>query len=362
LSRSEGALDERLRSIEERFEHLSAELADPDVLSDRERYETTTRAFAELEPVVETIRRRRKLLAELSSAEETLAEFSGDAEMVELAREEIASAKEGLKACDEDLDLHLRPKDPNDDKNVIIEIRAGTGGDEATLFASELLRAYTRYIEDRKWKARILSTSESSVGGIKEAVVDVEGKGAWSRFKHESGVHRVQRVPQTETQGRVHTSAASVAVLPEVEAVEVEFEDGDLRIDTYRASGAGGQHVNKTESAIRITHLPTGTVVQCQDQSSQHKNKASAMKVLRARVFDLMQGEQLDAIAADRKAMVGSGDRSEKIRTYNFPQGRVTDHRVPITVHRITEFMDGDMDAIIDPVIAYFQAERLKEV
>jgi peptide chain release factor 1 len=354
-------MDDKLRAIEERFEHLAAELADPDLIADRTRYQAASRAYSEIEPVVEAIRARRRTREALDSAREMLAEAAGDPEMQQLAREEIVAREEELEELSERLRLLMLPKDPNDEKNVILEVRAGTGGDEATLFAAELLRAYLRYAEARGWKARVVSSSESGLGGVKEAIVDVQGRGAYSRLKHESGVHRVQRVPQTESSGRIHTSAASVAVLPEAEEVEVEIEDKDLRVDLFCSSGPGGQSVNTTQSAVRLTHLPSGIVVSCQDEKSQHANRASALKVLRARLLERKQREQHEAIAADRKSMVGSGDRSEKIRTYNFPQGRVTDHRVPVTVHRIDAVMSGELDLVLDPVIEHFQAERLKE-
>ena len=354
-------MDDKLRAIEERFEHLAAELADPELIADRARYQEATRAYSEIEPVVEAIRERRRLGEELVSAKAMLAESGGEPEMQELAREEISGLDSALEEVEEKLHLLMLPKDPNDDKNVILEVRAGTGGDEATLFAAELLRAYLRYAEARGWKARVMSTSESGIGGIKEGIVEVAGKGAYSRLKHESGIHRVQRVPQTESSGRIHTSAASVAVMPEVEEVDVKIEDKDIRIDLFCSSGPGGQSVNTTQSAVRITHLPSGIVVSCQDEKSQHANRASAMKVLRARLHEQAEREQHEALAADRKSMVGSGDRSEKIRTYNFPQDRVTDHRVPVTVHRIDDVMAGELDLVIEPVIEHFQAERLKE-
>jgi len=354
-------MDEKLRAIEARFEHLSAELADPELIADRVRYQEATRAYSEIEPVVEVIRARRKAEEGLAAAREMLDESVDEPDMQILAEEEIEALQAEAAELAEKLRLLMIPKDPNDDKNVILEVRAGTGGDEATLFAGELLRAYLRYSEGRRWKARVMSTSESSVGGIKEAIVEIEGKGAYSRLKHESGVHRVQRVPQTESAGRVHTSAASVAVMPEAEEVDVTIQAQDVRVDFFCSSGPGGQSVNTTQSAVRLTHEPSGIVVSCQDEKSQHANKASAMKVLRARLFEVKQREQHEALAADRKTMVGTGDRSEKIRTYNFPQDRVTDHRVPVTLHRIEDIMAGGLDVVIDPVIQHFQAEKLKE-
>jgi peptide chain release factor 1 len=354
-------MDEKLLAIEARFEHLAAELADPELIADRARYQEATRAYSEIEPVVEVIRAQRKTLEELAAARQMLVEAVDEPDMQLLAEEEI----EGLEKRQAELDAQLQqlmiPKDPNDDKNVILEVRAGTGGDEATLFAAELLRAYLRYAESMKWKPKVMSTSESSVGGIKEAIVEIQGKGAYSRLKHESGVHRVQRVPQTEAAGRIHTSAASVAVMPEAEEVDVTIDPQDVRVDLFCSSGPGGQSVNTTQSAVRLTHLPSGIVVSCQDEKSQHANRAAAMKVLRARLYEVKQREQHEALAADRKSMVGSGDRSEKIRTYNFPQDRVTDHRVPVTLHRINDIMAGSLDIVIDPVVQHFQAERLKE-
>jgi peptide chain release factor 1 len=351
---------DKLREIEQRFEDLAARLADPAVIGDRKRYQEVTRAYSELEPFIENVRRREQVERQLAAARVLLREAAGDAEMAALAREEVLRLEAESDALDARLAALLAPKDPNDEKDVILEIRSGTGGDEATLFAAELLRMYLRHAERQGWEATVLHESRSAVNGIKEAIVSVEGRGAYSRLKHESGVHRVQRVPETEASGRIHTSAASVAVLPAAEEVEVEVHDKDLRVDTFTASGAGGQHVNRTLSAVRLTHLPSGIVVQSQDQRSQHANKALAMKVLRARLLERAQSEQHEAIAADRRSMVGSGDRSEKIRTYNFPQGRVTDHRVPVTVHRLQEILDGDIDSIVVPVAQHFQAERLK--
>ena len=358
---SAGGLAEKLLAIERRFEGLAVEMADPDVLADQKKYQAASKAYSDLLPVIELLRRRRRMDLDMASAKQALAEAGGDSEVVALAKEEIVALTAELEQLEAQLRIVLLPRDPNDDKNVILEIRAGTGGDEASLFAAELLRMYLRFAETRSWKASVVHRSESGAGGIKEAIVEVEGKGAYSRLKHESGVHRVQRVPETEASGRIHTSAVSVAVLPEVEDIEIDLPEKDLRIDTYCSSGPGGQSVNTTYSAVRITHLPTNTVVQCQDEKSQHKNRASAMKVLRARLHERARQEQHDAIAADRKSMVGSGDRSEKVRTFNFPQGRVTDHRVPVTIHRIHEILDGDLDRLLDPLIAHLQAERLEE-
>jgi len=351
---------DKLREIEQRFEDLAAQLADPAVIGDRRRYQDVSKAYSDLAPYIEAARRREQVDGELEAARAMVREASGDAELSALAREEVGRLEAEAVSLDERLADLLSPKDPNDEKDVVLEIRSGTGGDEATLFAAELLRMYLRHAERQGWDATVIHESRSAVSGIKEAIVSIEGRGAWSRLKHESGVHRVQRVPETEASGRIHTSAASVAVLPAAEDVEIEVLDKDLRVDTFAASGAGGQHVNRTMSAVRLTHLPTGLVVQSQDQRSQHANKALAMKVLRARLLEKAQSEQHEAIAADRRSMVGSGDRSEKIRTYNFPQGRVTDHRVPVTVHRLQEILDGDIDPIVVPVARHFQAERLR--
>lgn len=353
-------VDDKLRAIEEKFEGLAADLADPALIGDREKYQVATKAYSDLQPLVEASRLRRKLMHSLEQARSMFDEAGGDPELKALAREEIETLQASLTSVEDRIALLLVPRDPNDERNVILEIRAGTGGDEASLFAAEILRMYLRYAEQRGWKASILSTSESGAGGIKEAIVNVEGKGSYSRLKHESGVHRVQRVPETEAAGRIHTSAASVAVLPEVDEIEIDIPEKDLRIDTFCSSGAGGQSVNTTYSAVRIVHLPSGVTVQSQDERSQQKNRISAMKVLRARLKEAAEREQHDAIAADRRSMVGSGDRSEKIRTYNFSQGRVTDHRVPVTSHRIQEIMNGDLDAIIDPVVSHFEAERIR--
>jgi len=354
-------VDDKLLALEAKHEGMAAELADPSIMSDMKRYQALSKAYSDMGPIIEASQRRRKLATGLAQARAMLAEAGADAEMRELAKEEVGSLEEQLAEIEARITFLLLPKDPNDEKNVILEVRAGTGGDEASLFAAELLRMYLRYSEQRGWKASVVSQSESGAGGIKEAIVSIEGRGAFSRLKHESGIHRVQRVPETEASGRIHTSAASVAVLPEVEEVEIDIPEKDLRIDTFCSSGAGGQSVNTTYSAVRIVHIPTGVTVQSQDERSQQKNRISAMKVLRARLMEAAVREQHDSIAADRKAMVGSGDRSEKIRTYNFPQSRVTDHRVPITVHRIHEVLNGDLDEIVAPVIAHFEAERLRD-
>jgi peptide chain release factor 1 len=349
----------KLKEIEARFGELESDLADPAVVGDPNRYKALAKEHADKAELVSAIRRLYQVEAELAANAELLAD--GDPEMRQLAAEE----GERLKAEAEDLTQRIKvlllPRDPNDDKGVILEIRAGTGGEEAALFAADLFRMYSRYAESKRWKVEILSSHEAGAGGYKEIIAAVDGSGAFSQLKYESGVHRVQRVPATESQGRIHTSAASVAVLPEAEEVDVEIDPGDLRIDTYRSSGAGGQHVNVTDSAIRITHLPTGIVVSCQDERSQFKNKAKAFKVLRARLLDHAQARQNAEISASRKAMVGSGDRSERIRTYNFPQGRLTDHRIGLTVYRLPEIMAGDLEEIITQIRAAAQAKALAE-
>ena len=311
-----------------------------------------------MEPIVNKYKEYKKAKSDLAGAKEMLE--IGDEELREMAKLEISELNEKLEKYEEELKILLLPKDPNDDKNVILEIRAGTGGEEAALFGADLLRMYTRYAERHGWKSEILDINDTGLGGIKEAVVLIKGKGAYSRLKYESGAHRVQRVPETESSGRIHTSAATVAVLPEVDDVEVEINPNDVRVDVYRASGNGGQCVNTTDSAVRLTHMPTGLVVTCQDEKSQIKNKEKAFKVLRARLYDLMVSEQNKEIADARKSQVGSGDRSERIRTYNFPQGRVSDHRIGVTIYKLDYFLDGDLDEIIDGLITNDQAEKMK--
>ncbi|MDH3626592.1 MAG: peptide chain release factor 1 [Acidobacteriota bacterium] len=353
-------LDSKLQSLVQRSEELSANLADPEVTSDMDRYRRLTRSYADLEPIVGKYRECRQVQSDLEGAGELL-ETAGDAEMRAMAADEVKTLESQLKSIEHEIRLLLLPKDPNDDKNVVLEIRAGAGGDEASLFAAELFRMYTRYAEGRNWKVRTTDISASSVGGVKEVIAMVEGTGVYSQLKYESGVHRVQRVPETEAQGRIHTSAVTVAVLPEAEDVEVDLAEKELRIDTFCSSGPGGQSVNTTQSAVRITHLPTGLVVQCQDEKSWHKNKASALKVLRSRLYDKMQQEQHDAIAEERRGMVGGGDRSEKIRTYNFPQSRITDHRISLTVHNLPAVMDGEIGPIFEALVAHDQAELLRQ-
>ena len=350
---------ERLDNVEERFKQLEAALVSAEVLGDPKVYQQTAKEHADIAPIVEQYRRYKRIRQEIHESQELL-ELEGDPEMREMIRQELGKLKKDLEQAEMDLKLLLIPKDPNDDKNVIVEIRAGTGGDEAALFAADLFRMYTRYAELRRWKVEILDIHPTGIGGFKEVIFAIDGRGAFSRLKFERGVHRVQRVPVTESQGRIHTSAVTVAVLPEAEEVDVYIDPNDLRIDVFRSSGPGGQSVNTTDSAVRVTHLPTGLVVICQDEKSQHKNKAKALKVLRARLLDQMQSEQEARIAQDRKSQVGSGDRSERIRTYNFPQNRVTDHRINLTLYKLESILAGSLDEIIDPLIASFQAEALK--
>ena len=347
---------EKLKELTIRYEDLEAQLADPAVYGDGERLKAVNRELKELAPIVEACRAWEQAEARRAGAEDLL----HDPELRDLAQEELAAAKGEAERLREELKRLLLPKDPNDGRNVVMEIRGGVGGEEGALFAASLLRMYTMYAQNRGWKLEAVSVNETELGGVKECGVLIEGEGAFSRLKFESGVHRVQRVPETESGGRIHTSAATVAVLPEAEGVEVDIDPKDLQIDTYRSSGAGGQHVNKTESAIRITHLPTGLVVECQDERSQYKNKDKAMKVLRSRLYQMECQRRSAAEAAERKSQVGSGDRSERIRTYNFPQGRVTDHRIGLTLYKIDAVMDGDLDGIIDALITADQAEKLQ--
>ena len=350
---------DKLDKIEERFVEIEKRLCEPEVISNREEFTKLNRERAELEDLVPVYREYKQILADIAEYEETAA--GDDPELKELAEEELPELKTKRVDTEERLKLLLLPKDPDDTKNVIIEVRAGTGGDEAALFAADLFRMYSRFAEASGWKVELMSSSDTDGGGFKEVVASISGKEVFSHFKYESGVHRVQRVPVTESQGRIHTSAVTVAVLPEAEEVELDIdEDKDLRIDVMRAGGPGGQCVNTTDSAVRITHLPSGLVVICQDEKSQHKNRAKAMKILRARLYDKIQAEQHAERAAARKNQVGSGDRSERIRTYNFPQGRITDHRVGLTVHKIDAMMAGEIGDFISSIRAHFQAEALK--
>jgi peptide chain release factor 1 len=350
---------ERLNQIEARYDELTQALSSPDIVNDSARYQKTAKAHSDISEVVEKYREYKDLTHGIAESRTMLADEK-DPEMLAYAREELDRLESCVATIEQDLKRLLLPKDPNDEKNVILEIRAGTGGDEATLFVAEMFRMYTRYAETQRWKVEVLSTSESSVGGLKEVIAIIEGKRVFSQLKYESGVHRVQRVPATEQQGRVHTSAVTVAVLPEAEDVDVKIEAKDLRIDTFCSSGPGGQSVNTTYSAVRITHIPTNTVVSCQDEKSQIKNREKGMRVLRARLYEMEMQKQQDALAKERKAMVGSGDRSEKIRTYNFPQNRVTDHRIGLTIHQLEQVMDGKLQLLFEALEAYYQEEKLK--
>ncbi len=349
----------KLEEIEARFKELEDEMADPAVFSDQNRFKKAGKSHRELEPIVAKYREWRNVKQELDGAREMLAE--DDPEIRVMAQEDLHRLQPRIEQLEEELRILLLPKDPNDEKNVVLEIRAGTGGDEATLFAGEIFRMYTRYAEERRWKVEITSMSESEVGGLKEVIALVSGDHVYSRLKYESGVHRVQRVPQTETQGRIHTSAVTVAVLPEADEVEITLDPKEIRIDTFCSSGPGGQSVNTTYSAVRITHLPTNTVVSCQDEKSQIKNRAKAERVLRSRLYEMELKRQQAEIAGERRIMVGTGDRSEKIRTYNFPQNRVTDHRIGLTLHQLDLVMEGRLDPVIDALTTHFQAERLKQ-
>jgi peptide chain release factor 1 len=348
---------DKLKEIEQRYNELSDLLADPKIVQDHSHYSQVAREHANLEEFIGPTRELKEVIDEIQEHESMLDD--PDPEIKEMVRDELAELREEKRELEQKLKLLLTPKDPNDEKDVILETRAGTGGEEAALFAADLFRMYTRYAEAKGWTVEVLSINETGIGGIKEVIAGIKGRGAYSRFKFESGVHRVQRVPETEASGRIHTSAVTVAVLPEAEEVDVQIDPQDLRIDTFRASGAGGQHVNKTESAVRITHIPTGIVVSCQDEKSQHKNKAKGMRVLRSRILQKFQEDQDQAIASQRRSQVGTGDRSERIRTYNFPQGRVTDHRINLTLHKLPQILEGNLDELIDELTTQFQAEAL---
>ena len=348
----------KLEVVENKYEEINQKLSDPQTIANQDEYRRLMKEFSELGDVIEKYREYKKIKTDISEAKELL-DGTLEKDFRELVQMEFDEAREKLEQIEKELKQLLMPRDPNDNRSVIVEIRGGAGGEEAALFAGNLFRMYTRYGERHRWKSEILDVNETEIGGIKEVVFSIEARGAYSRLKYESGVHRVQRVPSTESSGRIHTSTVTVAVLPEVDDVEVDINQNELRIDTFRASGAGGQHINKTDSAIRITHLPTGIVVTCQDQRSQHKNKDKAMKVLRSKLFERAQEQQDSESAQARKSQVGTGDRSERIRTYNFPQGRVSDHRIGLTLYKIDEILDGDIDDIIDALITADQSEKL---
>ncbi len=348
----------KLEKVEERYIELERLLSDPKLVNDNKEFQKVAKEHSDKSGVVECYRDYKKYQEQIDENKELLED--PDEELREMAKEEIAILSDKIKGLEETLKVLLLPKDPNDDKNVLLEIRAGTGGDEAALFAADLFRMYGKYAEKRGWKVEMLSSNITGIGGVKEVIAMITGKGAYSRLKYESGVHRVQRVPDTEASGRIHTSAVTVAILVEAEDVEVNMDPNDLKIDVYRSSGPGGQSVNTTDSAVRVTHVPTGIVISCQDEKSQHKNKAKALKILKARLYDKMRQEQHDEIAQSRKSQVGSGDRSERIRTYNYPQGRISDHRIGLTLYKLEYIMEGDIDEVIEPLITHFQAEALK--
>ena len=351
---------EKLDFITDKYNELSAIVSDPEVIANQTVWQKHVKEMGEMEPIVKKYQEYKKVREGIQETKELLSESGSDEEMKELAKMELDELESQVEPLEEELKVLLLPKDPNDDKNVILEIRAGTGGEEAALFGADLMRMYTMYSESRGWKVEMMEINDTGIGGIKEAVMMIKGRGAYSRLKYESGAHRVQRVPETESSGRIHTSAATVAVLPEVDDVEVEIDPNDVRVDVYRASGNGGQCVNTTDSAVRLTHEPTGLVVTCQDEKSQIKNKDKAFKVLKSRLYDLEMQKQQDAIAGERRSQVGTGDRSERIRTYNFPQGRVSDHRTGQTLYKLESFMNGNLDEIIDGLITMDQAEKMK--
>ncbi len=351
---------DKLKEISERYDSINERLADPAVINDTELYKNLMREYKHITPIIDKYREYVSHKESYDEAKQMLDEGGLEPDFKEIVEEQYLDGQKGMETCLDELKILLLPKDPDDDRNVIIEIRGGAGGDEAALFANSLYRMYSMYAATKGWKIDLLNANQTELGGYKEVSFSIDGEGAYSRMKYESGVHRVQRVPDTEAQGRIHTSTVTVAVLPEAEEVEVEINTGDLQIDTYRAGGAGGQHVNKTESAIRITHLPTGTVVECQDERSQHKNKDKAMKILRSKLYERQVAEQNAKIASDRKSQVGSGDRSERIRTYNYPQGRLTDHRISLTLYRLEYILNGDLDEVIDALATFEQAEKLR--
>lgn len=352
---------EKLEAIEEKYNKLNEKLYDPNIVSDQDEYRKVMKEHKQLTPIIEQYHEYKNAQNALGEAKQLLNEGGVDAEFKEMLEDEIRSANQKIEQSAEELKILLLPKDPNDDRNVIVEIRAGAGGEEAALFSGVLYRMYNMYAESQGWKCEILNSNETELGGFKEISFMISGEGAYSRFKYESGVHRVQRVPETETQGRIHTSTVTVAVLPEAEDVEVQINPNDLQIDTFRAGGAGGQHINKTDSAIRITHLPTGLVVECQDERSQYKNKDKAMKVLKSRLLEAKREEQNSAVAEERRVQVGTGDRSERIRTYNYPQGRMTDHRIGLTLYQLDSILNGDLDEVIDALITANRAKQLSE-
>ncbi len=351
---------DKLNEVEKRFEEINALLCEPDIVSDQEQYTKLMKEMKHLTPVVEKFREYKKAQSELEDCRTMMEDGISDSDFADMVKEEFEQSKESVERITEELKVLLLPRDPNDDKNVIIEIRGGAGGEESALFAGVLFRMYSMYAESKGFKTEIMGANETGLGGFKEISFSVDGDGAYSRFKFESGVHRVQRVPETESQGRIHTSTVTVAVLPEAEEVDFELNEKDLQIDTFRSSGAGGQHINKTSSAIRITHIPTGTVVECQDERSQHKNKEKALKVLRSRLYDAEKAKHDAEIAGERKAQVGTGDRSERIRTYNYPQGRVSDHRIGLTLYKLEQILNGDLDELIDALITADTAEKMK--
>ena len=350
---------DKLAFIENKYDELSVKISDPSIMANQNEWRKLCKEHADLEVIVAAYKEYKKVIEDLQDNKEML-ELESDKEMREMLHEEINSLKEREAELETQIQILLLPKDPNDDKNVFVEIRAGAGGEEAALFAANLFRMYTRYAENNRWTVELMSTNETGIGGFKEAVFMIKGNGAYSKLKYESGVHRVQRVPDTESSGRIHTSTATVAVLPEVDDVDIEIHDKDLRIDVYRSSGNGGQCVNTTDSAVRITHIPTGTVVACQDEKSQLKNKEKAMKVLRSRLYEAAEAERMAGIAEDRKSQVGTGDRSERIRTYNYPQGRVTDHRIGLTLYKLDSYLNGDIEEVINALITADQAEKMK--